>query len=253
MHEVIIYSDETLDDLLIQGLRIIQKSKGFRFTLDSVLLSHFATLKEGDRVADLGTGTGIIPLILSTRAKKLKIMGVELQPPLAEMAHRSVKLNKLEEKIEIVEGDIRNIHKVIGGGQYTLVTANPPYWSLSEGFPSPAETKALSRHEISCSLEDFVASASKLLNYQGRFALIHRADRLMDIIVLLRRYQLEPRRMRFIHPYLGKQARHVLLEAKKSAPPELKVLPPLVVYEAPGRYSPEILSWYGKEEIKGGT
>ncbi|MBZ4654546.1 MAG: putative O-methyltransferase [Peptococcaceae bacterium] len=253
MDEVIIYPDETLDDLLIQGLRIIQKAKGFRFTLDSVMLSHFATLKEGDRVADLGTGTGIIPLILSTRAKKLKILGVELQPHIAEMALRSVKLNKLEEKIEIVEGDIRNIHKVMGGGQYTLVTANPPYWSVSEGLPSPAETKALSRHEISCSLEDFIASASKLLNYQGRFALIHRADRLMDIIGLLRRYQLEPRRMRLIHPYLGKCAQHVLLEARKSAPPELKVLPPLVVYEAPGRYTPEILRWYGKEEIKGGA
>lgn len=243
----IVNYDETLDDLLINGLQIIQKAEGFRFTLDAVLLAHFVSLKEGDRVVDLGTGTGVIPLLLTTRLKKILVTGVEIQPAMAEMATRSVGLNQLTEKVTILEGDLRNIHKSLGGGIFHVVTANPPYGALGDGLINPEPEKALARHEISCSLEDVVRTASKLLNYQGRFALIHRVERLADLFILLRQYNLEPRRLRFIHPYLGKPARHVLLEARKKAPATLQILSPLVIYDRPGQYNAEILTWYGKE------
>jgi tRNA1Val (adenine37-N6)-methyltransferase len=239
--------NETLDDLLINELKIIQKNKGFRFTLDSVLLAHFATIKEGDRVVDLGTGTGIIPLILSTRSSKLNIYGVEIQEEIVEMACRSVRLNGLEDKITIIQADIKELNQYLEGGSYKLVTANPPYWTLNEGKTSSLQTRAFSRHEIKCVLEDVVAGASKLLNHQGRFAIIHRSERLSDIISLMREYKLEPRRVRFIHSFIDKEAQHVLVEARKNAPPDLKVLPPLIVYERPGKYSIEVLRWYGKE------
>lgn len=241
-----INEDETLDDLLIRGLQIIQKRKGFRLTLDSVLLAHFVSLKEGDRAVDLGTGTGVIPLLLSTRTKKITITGIEIQQEMAEMASRSVQLNGLEEVINICRGDIRDIHKVLGGGIFTVVCANPPYWTMGEGEINTQPELAIARHEVACVLEDVVSSASKLLNYQGRFALIHRVERLADLFALLRQYQLEPRRMRLIHSYRDKAAHLVLVEARKKAPPDLKALPPLIIYEKPGHFTREILSWYGK-------
>lgn len=238
--------DETLDDLLIQGLRIIQKKKGFRFTLDSVLLAHFATVKSGDRIVDLGTGTGVIPLLLSTRNKKLKINAIEIQKDLAEMALRSVKMNALEDNITITQGDIKDIHYSIGGGTYTLVTANPPYWSMGGGIVSLCGDRAIARHEVACQMEDVVKAASKLLNYQGRFAFIYPSDRMLDVLLLLRSYSLEPRRLRFIHSDINKPARHFMLEARKNAGPDLKIMPPLVVYHKRGEYSREVLEWYGK-------
>ena len=241
-----IHADETLDELLIDGLQIIQKAGGFRFTLDSVLLAHFISLKENDKLVDLGTGTGIIPLILTSRVKNIKITGIEIQPEIAEMARRSVALNHLSDQIDIMEEDLRGIHKTLGGGIFHAVTANPPYGALGDGLLNPEPAKAQARHEISCSLEEVVLAASKLLNYQGRFALVHRTERLAELFELLRRYQLEPRRLRFIHSYLDKPARHLLLEARKNAPSDLQILPPLVIYDSPGQYTKEILSWYGK-------
>jgi len=237
---------ETIDDLLIEGLKLIQKKEGFRFTLDSVLLAQFATLKEGDRVVDIGTGTGIIPHILSARGKKIRVTGIELLPEMAEMAARSVLMNGLEETIEILEGDLRNIHKRLGGGTYTLVTANPPYSSVRQGQTSTLPGRAVARHELTCGLEDVVSCAAKLLNYQGRFALIQRADRLPELFDLLQKYMLKPRRLRCIHAFADRPAQHVLLEARKNAAADLKVLPPLIVYREQGRYSEEILRWYGK-------
>lgn len=242
-----IKSDETLDDLIINNLQLIQKKKGFRFTLDSVLLAHFATLKEGDQIVDLGTGTGIIPFILSTRVQNIRIVGIEIQEELVEMAKRSVTLNTLGAVIEIVQGDLRGVHKVLGGGKFNLVTANPPYWSPRDGKPSPAESRAISRHELVCSLEDVAASASKLLNYQGRFVMIFPSERLLSVFDLLRHYKLEPRRIRFIHSFYDRPARLMLLEARKNAPAELQVLAPLIIYEKPGHYGAEISAWYGKE------
>lgn len=248
----IVREDETLDDLLVNGLQIIQKAKGFRFTLDSVLLAHFVSLKTGDNIVDLGTGTGVIPLILTTRAPKLRITGIEIQSDVAEMATRSVVLNKLTEQIVIKEGDLRDIHKLIGGGSFQVVTANPPYGIMGEGLLNPLETRALARHEVSCTLTDVVQTAAKLLNYQGRFALVQRVERLSSLFSLLAQYGLEPRRLRFIHPYIDKPARHVLLEARKNAPQDLQILPPLVVYQKPGQYTDEILSWYRKVGVLDG-
>jgi tRNA1Val (adenine37-N6)-methyltransferase len=245
----VLKADETLDELIINNLQLIQKKKGFRFTLDSVLVAHFATLKQNDEIIDLGTGTGVIPLILHARAKNTQIIGVEIQEELAEMAKRSVKLNGLEDAIRIVKGDLRGIHKILGGGKFNLVTANPPYWSSRQGKISPVENRAISRHELTCTLEDVVASAGKLLNYQGRFAIIYPVDNLLNLFVLLRKYHLEPRKIRFIHSFRERPARLLLLEARKSAPAELKVLPPLIIYEKPGQYGAEILSWYGKEVV----
>lgn len=238
---------ETLDDLLIKGLQIIQKNKGFRFTLDSVLLAHFAPVRERDSIVDLGTGTGLIPLVLSARAENIRIWGVEIQEEIADMASRCVRLNNLQDIITINQGDIRSIHKILGEGNFTLVTCNPPYWTPREGKMSSLETRALARHELACSLEDIISCAGKLLAYHGRFAFIHRAERLADAFLLLRQNRLEPRVLRFTHPFTGKNARHVLVEARKQASPDLKVLPPLIIYEKPGRYTGEVLHWYGKE------
>lgn len=243
---VLVKSDETLDDLLIQGLKIIQKKKGFRFTLDSVLLAHFATIKTGDKIADLGTGTGVIPLLLSTRSKKLKINGIEIQEDLAEMAMRTVKMNRLEDTITITRGDIKDIHYGTGGGTHTLVTSNPPYWTVGEGLVSMHNGRAVARHEVACEIEDVIKTAGKLLNYQGRFAFIYPSDKMMDVLQLLRKYSLEPRRLRFIHSNINKPARHFLLEARKNASSDLKILPPLVVYQNTGEYGKEVLEWYGR-------
>jgi len=243
----VLKAEETVDDLLINNLRLIQKKKGSRFTLDAVLVAHFAAVKQGDKIVDLGTGTGIIPLLLSLRAQDLQITGVEIQEEIAEMAERSVQLNNLAAVIKIVKGDLRGIHKVLGGGRFNLVTVNPPYWSPEDGKVSPAESRAISRHELTCSLEDVVASAGKLLNYQGRFVLIYPVAKLLSLFELLRCSHLEPRRLRFIHSFPERPARFLLLEARKNAPPELKVEPPLIIYEKPGQYGAEILTWYGKE------
>ena len=245
-------SDETIDDLLIDGLKLIQKKDGFRFTIDSVLLAQFATIKQGDRVVDIGTGTGIIPHILSSRTKNIRVTGVEILADMVEMAERSVKLNGLTDVIEIIAGDLRDIHKTIGNGTATLVTANPPYWSAGNGKPSIHQGRAIARHELTCTFEDVVICAAKLLNYQGRFAIIHRAERLLEICRLLQEHQLEPRRMQFIHSFSERPAQHVLLEARKKAAPDLKILPPLIVYSEQGKYTPEILKWYGKEGKIGG-
>ncbi len=239
-------SDETLDDLLLKDLKLIQKKEGFRFTLDSVVLAHFASVKEGDRIVDLGTGSAVIPLLLSSRLHKYHITGVEIQKDIAQMAERSVRLNGLMDNISIYNGDFRDVHRVLGGGTYSLVTANPPYWSVGEGLVSPVESRAISCHEVSAGLRDFVVAAGKLLNYQGRFAIVYHTERLVETIALLRANRLEPRRIRFIHPFVDKPARHFLLESRKSAPADLKVLPPLIVYQEKGKYSQEILEWYGK-------
>lgn len=242
-----IFIDETVNDLLINDLKIIQKSKGFRFTLDSVLLAHFATVKTGDCVIDLGTGTAIIPLLLTTRADKLTVIGVEIQKEMADMAKRTVELNGLSEHISIINQDIGQIRDIFNKNP-SLVIANPPYWCVDEGKISADEGRAKSRHEVIGSLKDFVATASRLLNNQGRFALIQRSERMLETLNILAEYQLTPRRIRFVHSFKHKPARHVMIESKKKAVLNLEVLPPLIVYEKQGQYTEEVLAWYSREE-----
>lgn len=237
---------ERLDDLLVSGLRIIQDTSSFCFSMDAVLLAHFASLRTGDRVVDLGTGTGIIPLLLTTRARLGEVQGIEIQPDVAERAERSVLLNGLQDKITIVPGDLRRITELLPGYRANLVTSNPPYLQLTSGQVSPVEGQAIARHEIHCRLPDVVSAAAYLLGTGGRFALVHRPQRLAEIFYWLNRYKLEPKRLRLVHPRSGTEPNMVLIESHKDAKPGLRILPPLVVYEGDD-YTPEIMAFYDRE------
>lgn len=239
---------ERIDDLQFKGLKIIQNSQKFCFGTDAVLLSHFAGIKKGDRVVDLGTGTGIIPILLAGRMADASIHGVEIQPDMVEMAMRSVKLNNLDSRIEIIHGDIKEAPVMLGKGQYTLVVSNPPYKKTGSGIINPHDAKAIARHEILCTLEDILSVAAKLLVIGGRFAMIHQTDRLMDILMGMREQRLEPKRIRLIHPQLNKAPNLVLIEATLHGKPHLQWLPPLFIYNENGLYTNELLEIYHLEE-----
>jgi len=241
-----LHPGERLDDLLIDGLQIIQDDSEFRFSVDAVLLAHFATLRRGDRVVDLGTGTGVIPLLLCTRVELQSITGVEIQAEVAARAVRSVEHNGLGRLIRIVQGDLREIERVLPGVRVDLVTANPPYLPVGSGVSSPKESLALARHEVCCNLEDVVRSAAYLLGSGGRFALVHRPERLAEILSLMAAYRLIPKRLRLVHPRVDQEAKMVLVEGVRDARPGLRISPPLVVL-AGDDYSPEIRAIYREQ------
>lgn len=236
-------SYERLDDLQIRGLFIIQDTRGFCFGTDAVLLSDFAQVKKGDSVLDMCTGTGIIPLLLSAKTRAKKIIGVEILKDVSDMANRSVSYNKIE-NVEIVNGDIKNSAKLFGKGVFDVVTCNPPYKKAGSGLVNPDDVKAISRHEILCSLEDVIEQASLVLKDGGKLFMVHRPTRLADIIALMRRYCLEPKRLRLVAPHEGKEPNMVLIEAAKGGNPFLKVLPTLNVYNHLGEYTEELLKIY---------
>lgn len=237
-----IRENETLDDLILGGLKIIQKNSGFRFSLDAVLLAHFPEVKDGFKIIDLGTGTGVIPLILTTRAKNLRITGVEIQGEIARMAQRSMDLNQLNQ-VKIINADLRSLGRE-HYGKYDLVISNPPYLPVNQGKISPIQEIALSRHELMCSLEELIFAAKKLVKNSGKVALIHRSERLAEIIAGLKAKGLEPKRIKPIHPYLKKPANLILVEAIKGAKSGLILDSPLVVYNEDGTYTEEILKYY---------
>jgi len=237
-----IRENETIDDLIISDLKIIQKSKGFRFSIDAVLLAHFATVKKRDKVIDLGTGTGVIPLILSSREADLDLTGIEIQAEMAEMSSRSMVLNKRAD-IKIIQGDFRKLDKMFND-KFDLVVSNPPYLPINHGKISPIPQVAISRHEIKCNLDELVQTAARLLRFQGRFALIYKVERLSEIFRELQKGSLEPRRMRLIHPQINKPANLVLIEAVKGAKSDLKILEPLIIYNQDGAYTKELLEYY---------
>lgn len=243
---------ERLDDLLVSNLHIIQDTSAFCFSMDAVLLAHFATLRPGDRVVDLGTGTGIIPLLLTTRGARLSILGVELQAAVAERAERSVAFNNLQDRISIMQGDLRQIEQLLPGYRANLITCNPPYLPLGEGQVSLSDGQAMARHEICCQLEDVAKAAAYLLGTGGRFALVHRPHRLAEIFNWLNRYKLEPKRLRFVHPRSGTEPNMVLVESVRDARPGLRVLPPLYVYEGE-HYTPAINALYFGERGRGSS
>lgn len=245
MNNVEIQDDERVDDLQRNHYRIIQKKKGFCFGMDAVLLSGFAWVKEGEQVMDLGTGTGIIPILLEAKTKGKHFIGLEIQDVVAEMAKRSVCLNGLEEKVEIVQGDIKEASRIFGKASFDVVTSNPPYMVSCHGMKNPDPIKAVSRHEVFCVLEDVVREAALLLKPGGRFFLVHRPRRLAEIICVLRQYKLEPKRMKMVHPFVDKEANMVMIEAVRGGHPMMKVEPPVVVFEKPGVYSEEIRTTYG--------
>lgn len=245
--DITIHPQERVDDLHRNGYLIIQDPKRFCFGVDAVILSGFAKVKKGEQVLDLGTGTGIIPILLAAKTKGARFIGLEIQPESAEMAQRSVLLNELEERVSIVEGDIKTAAQQLGSAVFDVVTSNPPYMNEGGGLVNPFEAKAIARHELLCSLEDVVAAAAKALKPLGRFYMIHRPHRLTDILVLLRQYKLEPKRLRFVQPYGQKEPTMVLVEAIRGGKPMVKVEAPLVIYQAPNQYTEEIYEiYYGK-------
>lgn len=242
--EIKINDHERIDDLHRDGYRIIQDPNRFCFGVDAVLLSSFARVKKGECVLDLGTGTGIIPILLAAKTKGEHFTGLEIQEESVEMAQRSVALNELEGRVSIKHGDIKELGSLFGGQKFDVVTSNPPYMNEGGGLLNPHSAKAIARHEILCSLEDVVAGADQALEKGGRFYMIHRPHRLADIMVLMRQYKLEPKRLRFIHPFQDKAPTMVLVEGVKGGNPMVKAEAPLIIYSEPGKYTQEAYDIY---------
>ncbi len=244
--------DETIDALLLSDLKILQAKNGYRFSIDPVLLSAFISSVAAARVLDLGTGNGIVPLLLSARNEAQSIVGVELQQQMAVRARRSVSLNGLEQSIEIVQADIRELPEEFIAGSFDIITANPPYRKAKAGKLAPVDERAIARHELSGSLDDFLRAAAFLLNSGGRFYVVYLAERLAELISGMRCFRLEPKRMRTVHSREGEAAKMVLVEGRKNGNSGMIVEAPLVVYVGSGRdYTEEVLAMYGKSGSRG--
>ncbi len=242
-----ILKNERIDDLEYKNLKIIQNKDGFCFGIDSILLSDFASkIKDGSKVIDLGTGTGIIGILLCAKTKLSNMIGVEVQSEVYEMAKRSIKLNHLENKFQIINENIKNLQNKLEIGTFDVVVTNPPYKKEGTGITNENEKKLISRHEITATLEDFINTSNKLLKDKGSLYMVHRPDRLADIIETLRKYKLEPKTIRFVYPSIGKEANLILIKAIKHARPFLKIEKPLYVYNEKGEYTEEILKIYNK-------
>lgn len=239
--------NERIDDLEYKGLKIIQNKKGFCFGIDSVLLSDYAkNIKKNSNVIDIGTGTGIISLLLCKKTELNKIYGIELQEEVADMAKRSIKLNGLENKIEIINKNIKDIFEILEPNKYDAIVTNPPYKKLDTGLKSEDKKQLISRHEVECTLEDIIEKSYKLLTSNGEFYMVHRAERLVDIMYYLRKYKLEPKNIRFVHSKKDEKPNLILIRAVKNAKEFLKIAKPLVIYKDNGEYTDEILKIYNK-------
>lgn len=243
--EPTLLENERIDDLERNGYRIIQRTDGFCFGMDAVLLSGFARVGQGEQVLDLGTGTGIIPILLEAKTEGRQFTGLEIQEQVADMARRSVVLNRLEDKVKIVTGDIKEADRIFPLASFDVVTSNPPYMNDAHGLKNPGEMKAISRHEVLCALEDVVRSAARLVKPGGRFYLVHRPHRLIEIITMLTKYRLEPKRIKFVHPFIDREANMVLIEAVRGGKSMVKIEKPVIVFQEPGVYSDEIRDVYG--------
>lgn len=240
-----LYSGERLDELQRNGYVIIQDPKRFCFGMDAVLLSGFARVKTGEQVLDLGTGTGIIPILLEAKTEGKHFTGLEIQPESADMARRSVELNHLDSKIDIVTGDIKDASKLFGASSFDVVITNPPYMIDSHGIKNMKDAKAIARHEVLCTLEDVIHESAKLLPPKGRFYMVHRPFRLSEILCMMTRYGIEPKRMKFVYPYIDREPNMVLLEGLRGGRPRMTVEKPLIVYQEKDKYTDEILQIYG--------
>lgn len=234
---------ERLDDLLTHNLKIIQSHEVFSFSMDAVLLAHFATIPRNGKIIDLCTGNGVIPLLMSVNTKA-EIFGVDIQERLIDMANRSVIINSLSDQIKMIHGDIKDTPKEIGKGIFDLVTVNPPYLPDTGQDKNINQHVAIARHEIYTNVEEVINISSQLLKVGGRISMVHRPSRAVDIIFMMRQARLEPKRIRFVHPSKDKEANMVLIEATKYGGKELHVLPPLIVYNDNGQYADEIYQIY---------
>ena len=238
---------ERMDELHRKGYRIIQKTEGFCFGMDAVLLSEFAKIGKKEKVLDLGTGTGILPILMEARTEGGLFTGLEIQQEFASMAERSVQLNGQEDRISIVCGDIKEASTLFGRDSFDVVVSNPPYMVADHGQKNPDMRKAIARHEVLCDLSDLLRETKRVLKNKGRFYMVHRTYRMAVIMHQMVEYGLEPKRIRFVHPYQDKEPNIMLIEAMKGAKSRIKIEPPLIVYEKPGVYTDEIYDIYGYE------
>lgn len=243
--DALVLPHERVDDLQRNHYRIIQDPGRFCFGMDAVLLSGFANVKPGEHVLDLGTGTGIIPILLEAKTKGEHFTGLEIQPESADMAERSVKLNGLTERINIVTGDIKEASSIFGASSFEVVTTNPPYMIGQHGISNPKDAKAIARHEILCDLDDILRESARLLKPQGRFYMVHRPFRLAEIFSKMIEYHIEPKRMKLVYPFVDKEPNMVLIEGLRGGRSRLTVEKPLIVYKEPGVYTDEIYDIYG--------
>ena len=240
-------ANERIDDLEFKNLKIIQNKDGFCFGIDSVLLSDFAkNIKKDSMVLDLGTGTGIIPILLCGKTKLKKVTGIELQEEVAKMAKKSIKLNNLEDKFNVINENILNLNKIYENQTFDVIVSNPPYKKKDTGITNENEKKIISRHEISASLEDFIKISKDLLKDKGEFYMVHRPERLVDIFELMRKYKIEPKILKMVYSYKNKEPKLILIKGVKNAKPFLKVESNLYIYEDTGKYTKEILKIYNK-------
>ena len=239
-----IKEDETIDDLQLKNLNLIQKKDGFKFGIDAVLLSDFACIKNKHRVIDLCTGTGVIPFLIYGKYEPQSVYGLEIQEDMVDMAKRSVKLNSLDEKVFFLNEDLKNIEFLKQLEKFDVVTVNPPYKLNNSGIINPNDKLAIARHEILCNLEDVISASRVLLKDNGRLFMIHRPERLADIFTLMRKYKIEPKRVKMIHPKIGKAPNIVLVEGQRDGGAYLKWEAPLYVYDDNGKYTKEIDSIY---------
>ncbi|MBP3708762.1 MAG: tRNA1(Val) (adenine(37)-N6)-methyltransferase [Clostridia bacterium] len=243
-----IKENERIDDLEINNFKIIQKTDGFCFGIDSVLLSDFSkNIKKNGEVLDLGTGTGILGFLLLAKSNVKKVIGIEVQKEIADMANRSVKLNKLQDKFEIINANIKDLDKILPIDHYDAIVSNPPYKQINSGKINENLTKLISRHEIEASLQDFIKVSFKMLKDKGSLFIVHRAERLVDILSQMRLNKMEPKRIRFVYSNYESESKLVLIEAVKNGKPFLKTEKPLYIYNSDGSYTNEVLKIYNKE------
>lgn len=238
---------ETLDDLQLKGIHVIQKQEGFRFGVDAVLLANFAKVKRGDYVIDLCSGTGIIPFIIGGKTEARSITGIEIQEEMVEMANRSVIYNHLEDRINFIKGDLKSISLLKGLPKADVVTVNPPYKLNNSGILNPRDKLAIARHEVLCTLEDVIIACRTLLKDGKRMYMVHRPDRLADIITLMRKHKIEPKRIQMVHPNTKKAPNIVLIEGQRDGGAFLKWEPPIYVYDEDGSFSSQINEIYGRD------
>ena len=236
---------ERIDELQRNGYRIIQNPERFCFGMDAVLLSGFARAKKQECCLDLGCGNGIIPILMEAKTEGKHFTGLEIQPESADMAKRSVALNGLQDRIDIVEGDIKDASKIFGASSFHVVTTNPPYMTAQHGLTNVYEAKTIARHEVLCNLEDIIRESARLLVPGGRFYMVHRPFRLAEIISLMVQYRIEPKRMRLVYPYVDREPNMVLIEGLRGGKSRMTVEKPLIVYKEPGKYTDEIYDVYG--------